>query len=230
MVVNSELLQGEWVHNNNRILSFWDTLVSNPFYDGGQFVRYRIIKDTVFVNYTYEEKEINKFFTISNLNKDTLIYILDSVKYELVNADNIRDTTVSFNEIQFASTINEGWLPVIKLTIYEDGKVYFYGEFNTPINGQYSGVLSKFHMQRLNSILGLIDLYNLKSHDKYIAPPGSQNYVINIKFNGNNERNYQGCLEMKYIDLFYRLLEIWKFADLQEDSTNIKFIKLDRTQ
>lgn len=214
--IDYNLLQGNWI-GYNRVLTFWDSLVSNPTTYGQHLVPYSVSIDTLYVLFEVNVDQIRDYIIINQLTDDSLHYTYESTVYKFSKPKHLKP--IKFDEIQLSSGLCHGNCPKLSLKILKDGSFYYEGELFTKLTGSYSGTISNKYIDRLNDILQLYDLDNFQTKDTIYAPAGDQYFSIYLKYNGDNQINYFGSYNEHYTDLIFRLMETWKFANLRKDST-----------
>lgn len=242
------LIQGDWATDTYKenadektyTFTFQDSTCSY-LYPYGEYTAFEISSDTLIISertrrrrngitggnekYQFKIIDLDEFeLILSPISEGTvkLFKYLKETKFDTIHLKRIRPkNNVKIERIAFYSTACYGTCPSMYLEIDDEGNILFHGRNYTEKDGFFTGQISDVELQLIEQKIHNIDLDSLLK--RYSAPwTDSQTCGVKIKTSTNEIESSAYGLNKEPVELrilFHRLMEVYKVAELKQDST-----------
>lgn len=231
----ADLIKGDWVelidtsdheHSQPNYLCVEDSIFVGGWSD---FFSYRLVADTIYTKLlpkedSWSNDSVTHRYTIVKLTADTLVMQFaqkDTTDKTVILSKIHPKNNITPSTIYFASTGCFGECPAMYLEIDSSRNIRFYGDYYTSKKGGYRGKLPKAYYEAILSKIRELPLNTLKR--LYIANwTDDATYGVNIT-NGDSSilssayGHDQEPIELHI--LFRRLLNVYKYVDMQPDTS-----------
>lgn len=244
----ARLIKGDWVvelsqakdYHNMLTFSFQDSLAAYPF-SYGSLNRYTLRSDTLVIEkgedwtrYNDTLRHIPYQYKILKLNSEELrlspltvatkelFKFSKRMKFTTVRAKRVtQKNDLTIQKIGFYSSVCYGTCPSMYLEIEANGNFLFHGRTFTDMDGLYRGTLPEAELAIILKKIRNIDFENLKKHYRVSWTDDQTCGVKLITDKGIFSSSAYGSYEEPHTLrlLFDKLIEVYKYAELQSDST-----------
>jgi hypothetical protein len=211
--------------NNNRYLSFEDSLCTNSM-PWGANLKYYIKHDTVFFESAVVNKDYQKYqYAILKLTSDSLILLSPATSVDA--ADTIvlsrirKKNSILPSAIYFASSSCFGSCPVVHFKIDSLHNFTYFGSFFTDPVGGHSGKISAAEYETILNQINNLPLDSLKS---YYRAPWTDDRTLGVAIEAGGQLiksaaygNYKEPIELTI--LLDKLINTYKHIPLSYDTT-----------
>ncbi|UCS94603.1 hypothetical protein KZP23_06170 [Echinicola marina] len=182
------------------IILITDSLTIHPFTDAPGFFQYQIEEDTFEVidpDTSWNNSDFKGKISII----DSITFSLERDKERLIYKKLSSDSPFKkFNRLFFETGYCDGKWPVFRMTLMQDGKLFYEGIANTKLKGNKELLISEDLLNQLNQFLNLINIDNYPD-DKLSPPAGNPRINMLIEYDDHIISIDDGLFEDKYYNI-----------------------------